>query len=273
MSHPLIEADTFDAAVTVPDVLDTDYPTTVPLGMGALANRTRWLADTLGGAAGTTTVLDNTNTGVFDAANFSVPLSTRAGLIYTLAYQLVSTIRYVRQYLWAGAQGSRVMAVPMDPTREGDGAGNWQPPGTAIIVGGPFFSTSATAGRWWWYQFAIPTGAPELYWHVPGLPPQGTILSFSLTIKGAGGHGGLPTTMPTLGLYKQLPSGATTQIASINDASANTTQYQLEHSLQASGLSEPLVANTTYFFKFTGEAGTNKQTLLQLFECNIGIGP
>lgn len=276
MSHPLTDNDSFDVAVVTPDILDTTYPAVVTQGQQSLANRTKYIQNTLSGASGATDVLNNTNTGVFDAlaGNVLVPLNARSSIIYGLAYSLLSTIRYVRQYMWAGSQGSRVMAVPVDPTKEGDGAGNYQPPGTAIIGGGPFYNTSATASRWWWYQLATPTAAPELYWHIPGLPPQGTILTFSLAVKGAGSHAGLPTTMPTLSLYKQLSGGATSQIgATITDTSANTSQYQTEHFLQATNLSEPLVANTTYFFKFTGEAGTNKLPQLQLFECNIGIGP
>lgn len=45
MSHVLTETVSFDPSCTVPDILDTDYPTTVPLAYQALANRTQFLLD------------------------------------------------------------------------------------------------------------------------------------------------------------------------------------------------------------------------------------
>jgi hypothetical protein len=45
MSHTLSESISFDPSLVVPDILDTDYPTTVPQGVQALGNRTQFLLD------------------------------------------------------------------------------------------------------------------------------------------------------------------------------------------------------------------------------------
>jgi hypothetical protein len=272
MSHTVNEQDTFDPSVPSTNLNDTDYPTVVDGGLTALANRTHFIQRTLDGATGSTDELNTGNTGVFPVDVFVVPLSTRAGVIYSFAYSVISTLRFLRRSVWGATESVTFMPVPLCPHVNSDGAGNYGPPGGSLPVGGPYWQSWVFSERLAWYQIATPGGSPELYWSVRGLPPAGKIIGFNLRVKGGAGHAGLPVSMPSLGLWKQLYNGTPTLIASVSDTSPDFTNYQLEHNLTVNGLSEQIASNTNYFFKLTGESGTNKQPNYTAYECGISIG-
>lgn len=271
MSSPITESDSFPDTIQEPDILDVDYPNVVRAQGADLASRTRYLLNALTHGA---VVLDNTNTTVLDAGSYSVPDSARQPILYNLAYQLISTIRFIRQFVWGGNGGITFLRVPLVPYVESDGTGNYQVPGSTTILGAQYWNSWGASNAPYWYQLtSSPTNPTSLHWTVPWMPPAGHIVSFSCDIQGETGHVGLPGTMPTLTMYREDPTGVSTAIATISDTSGNTSQYQNRHSLVVTNLNTQIEPNCAYHFKFTGEAGANKLNGLILYNCRIAIGP
>lgn len=80
-------------------------------------------------------------------------------------------------------------------------------------------------------------------------------------IKPAGGHGGLPATMPRVRLYKtSVPSGSeptATLLADKTDDSGSVSAYEDYHDIQPTFALTNLLPLESYFVKLTGEASTN----------------
>lgn len=267
MSHAHSESDSFDTAVVVPDVGDTTYPSTVPQGMGALTNRTRWHENTLnGGVVEASEVVLETNGSVFpvnnESATIMLPATGRADVFRIGLTNAISKIRGLRStiktHVWGAGSSNQFFPVVTPPSWERSGGGGYQTPGSTP-VGDQFWNAQLYGlGSVAYYQKVISGGAPSLVFQIAGLPPTGTIIFMGVMIKGATAHSGLPETMPTLNLYSTvIGSGGSTWLATVTDTSVNTTAYQTEHLLSLDGLSVPIGSNTIYSLEVVGEAGTN----------------
>jgi hypothetical protein len=100
-------------------------------------------------------------------------------------------------------------------------------------------------------------------WFPLDLIHTSTLTSVSIGLYGAIGHaafpGGKPQNMPNLVVIKMSATGVGAAIGSlVIDASANVGDYEANHVLTSSGLSEVIdVTNFTYWAYFQGENGTN----------------
>lgn len=108
-----------------------------------------------------------------------------------------------------------------------------------------------------------------LYWMIA--PPNGsTVTAMFVWLKGAGGHGGLPGTMPTLQAFKVAHDGTVTVLQSVTDSAASTIAYEAAHTMNAGSLSE-VVDNTLYrygvFLSSETDAGGNKLAGATFMSC------
>jgi len=101
---------------------------------------------------------------------------------------------------------------------------------------------------------------------IPIDPPQGATLdAYVVRFQGAAAHAGLPGTMPSVALnYYNVATGFVVSVATgqASDTSANTTAYQLVHTITANNVGAGIghvVDKTTrkYFIALTAESGAN----------------
>jgi hypothetical protein len=266
MSAPVTESDTFDAAVTAPSVNDTNYPTVVPQMATQLANRTRYLTNTLmGTAGGTGEFLLDADVTAHDQISTLVPKSSRANMFRISLTQVLGRVLFQRtritnlsEYVW-GAPGATAKSVNM--------------PIAPIYIGAvpPAFSSVLTSDVLSWTQADV-VGPPAFIWPIHGLPPNGQITALQMQVKGSG-HGALPATMPKVELWRQTID-STTLVASATDASASVVAYEALHAIQNLSLTENVSATYNYFVKFTGEGGANSVVFgLNIYRCQIAMGP
>jgi hypothetical protein len=98
-------------------------------------------------------------------------------------------------------------------------------------------------------------------------PAIGTLTEFSVQLMGAGGHAGLPGTMPSMTLVAEVPGvSSTTIIATTFDTDpADPAAYQVLHSITKIGLSVAIVPGTLYRLILTGETGVNSAVDLKFY--------
>jgi hypothetical protein len=101
-------------------------------------------------------------------------------------------------------------------------------------------------------------------WCPLDMPDGATLTAIEVRLHPNGGHSALPATMPTFNLYEIDPSAdSSSSVAAGTDASANTTAYQLNHTILVNGLSHVIDRNNRgYKVTFSGEYGANALTLL-----------
>jgi hypothetical protein len=106
-----------------------------------------------------------------------------------------------------------------------------------------------------------------LYWMIA--PPNGsTITAMFVWLKGAGGHGALPGTMPTLQAFKVATDSTVTVLQTVTDSSGTTGVYQAPHTMNAGSLSE-VVDNTAFRYgvAITTEAVSNNLSGATYMSC------
>ena len=115
-------------------------------------------------------------------------------------------------------------------------------------------------------------GDPNLTIHLD-LPNGATLTGLGVGIDPVGGHGGLPSLLPSLAVFKMnMGDGSTTAIgAQVFDAPADVAAYELPHGFTRTGLSEVINRDSfRYFAIFQGEgdaSGPNFIANLALFGC------
>lgn len=98
--------------------------------------------------------------------------------------------------------------------------------------------------------------------------PHGAVLTrVDVPVLPAGGHAGLPATMPLVELFGQdMLTGGLSTLVTQGDTSANTAAYHLAHSISATGLSHTIDRDTyVYHFRIRGELSTNSLVGLKVF--------
>lgn len=101
---------------------------------------------------------------------------------------------------------------------------------------------------------------------VPLHVPNGvTITAVTVYLKGAGGHVGLPATMPYISLWENAPATTATLIAGpTTDSAANAAAYDAVHAVTISGLSiTSSRASKQYLLMVVSETGANSIAGLQ----------
>lgn len=93
--------------------------------------------------------------------------------------------------------------------------------------------------------------------------------SLHVYLKGASGHGGLPTTMPRVRLFETSNPTAgeptPTVIADAYDSAGSVGAYEAYHDIQPTFPQTTLTALKSYFLKLEGEGGTNSIVGLEIF--------
>lgn len=98
-----------------------------------------------------------------------------------------------------------------------------------------------------------------LFWHAD-LPHGQTIATITVRYIGAGGHAGLPGTMPTISLIRVDSSGTGTVCGSIaTDSSGTTGDFQLAHDISATSIAHTIDRTLyRYHVAIVGESGANQ---------------
>lgn len=128
------------------------------------------------------------------------------------------------------------------------------------ITRGQPFSPRFTAG-----EFDTPTGSVEVLKVLSVNPvlctfplelPHGSVLTqVRISILPAGGHVGLPVTMPRLRVLKIDSTGGTTVVGSATDTSATVPFYEAQHYVALSGLSHTVDRAYRYVAEYRNEGG------------------
>jgi hypothetical protein len=130
----------------------------------------------------------------------------------------------------------------------------------------------ASAGFDWRQDNVDNNGA--VYCQLLGLTNNMRILSIGCTVSHDGGHVGLPTSMPTLGLfYRAADSDTLTQVSTWqSDTSATVGAYEARHSILLNlGGGHLVDASREYFVAFRGETGANSETGLRFRAANAAV--
>lgn len=114
------------------------------------------------------------------------------------------------------------------------------------------------------------------YFDLSSVLPRGggKIHTISMTLLGTSGHGALPGNMPKLELLrKDGVTGAVSVRATLTDSSASTAAYQAIHGLQQALGSPESISGFGWWYKLTGESGSNALTELGLIDLSIIVVP
>jgi hypothetical protein len=108
-------------------------------------------------------------------------------------------------------------------------------------------------------------------WSVPINFPAGIrVLGVTASLEGSSGHGGLPTSMPYMYIWKKAKHSGFTALKSFTDASANVAAYEAEHQVSAScDFYIPEDNLDTYYFVLTGEDSSNSEVGLKLSDLSF----
>lgn len=124
---------------------------------------------------------------------------------------------------------------------------------------------------WVWEQATVDGGAGEapeaILFSADNLVSGGQLRAVRMWLKGAAGHGGMPTVKPKVTVYKLEMDGTSTTLGTTTDPSSNTTGYQAIHEVTVGFLAEPPIDESTgtrYIVKVDGEGGSNDVAGLQI---------
>ncbi|MBA2724297.1 MAG: hypothetical protein H0U56_15695 [Methylibium sp.] len=143
----------------------------------------------------------------------------------------------------------------------------------AVFNSGPRFTGGVTG----WTQTSV-TDAGALSFRL-ALPDLGRITAVTAIVDGGSAHAGLPLTLPTLTLSRVdhvigAASNAATSVAVVADSSPTVADYQLLHTISATGLSLTLDATKSWYVQFTGEADANSMaSQLKLIKLSVTLAP
>lgn len=106
---------------------------------------------------------------------------------------------------------------------------------------------------------------------VERLPHGGVLQSVKVRLKGAGGHGALPSPMPEFTVYRVDDDGTATGLAAATvDSSATTGAYQAAHTITLSSIAHTVNLTTyRYFVKLVGEGVTNFVAGAELIQITV----
>ncbi len=137
------------------------------------------------------------------------------------------------------------------------------PLGVPVANAGPDYITFDDT-LWAWVQTDV-TDAGGIVWPVK-IGIKGRITEVLAEIDGdagpGGAHGAMPATTPTIQLVRIEYSAAGSEVTAIgltSDPAAGLAAYEAPHTFGPTGLTEDIDENRSYYVKFTGEDGANKQ--------------
>lgn len=249
MSHNALEADTFTAAIPITDVDDTTYPDTeANMGVG-LANRTRYLYNSIiwGFTGGADTATFDTET---EELLTAIPHPyTRLGALNffsQIAKPVVGTVKYLSERIPGLSASTKKTFVGLSGI--GHQFSFFEQGGIAILGQG-----DVSGDEVWHVEIPVPIGGFLRNVTVWGLPLTGIT------------HSALPVTKPTITVYtveSQVPGLTGTSLGSATDPSASTGAYDVLHSISldlSRAMTQTLSTGALlgYRLKITGEASTN----------------
>jgi hypothetical protein len=119
------------------------------------------------------------------------------------------------------------------------------------------------------YWYALQTTACYLYLPLTMVQPAARIIGIEAQVKGASGHGDLPSSKPNLALVRQAPDGsATTNVASQTDTSGSVGAYEATHTITIADLTSVPV-DYVWEILITSESGTNSVAGFTVFSVAI----
>jgi hypothetical protein len=135
--------------------------------------------------------------------------------------------------------------------------------------------------RWAFESITGSTGANAPRWHQPSnanthplmvplvLPIGATLISVSMNIKGAAGHGALPTDKPSIEVvWQPIDDDTATEVDGAGpavDSSASTGAFEASHQVSRLSYAEVVSSTRRYWARIRGEGGANAVDGLQLF--------
>jgi len=139
-----------------------------------------------------------------------------------------------------------------------------------VLTGPGALSWTHGAG-WVWEQASVDGGpgeAPEaILFSADNLVSGGRLRAVRMWIKGATGHGGMPSVRPKVTVYRLDVDGTSTTLGTTTDPSSGTTGYEAIHQVTVGFLAEPPIDESTgtrYIVKVDGEGGSNDLAGLQI---------
>lgn len=262
MSHNLDESDAYEANVIVPDVGDTTYVSTVPQGMGNLANRTNFLWNRLVGGGETEDLNEADATAAEPAVIVPADSILPSGnVLKDMAVGLASRIKYVK----GRAHGLANYSVFVPAIPFGNPAG-WNFTASTGAVSMQQDDTSAVA----FAHFSVPLVTPG---------PTTRLVTVRAYVRGSS-HASLPTTMPKLQIYARSHSlggfggGDVAEIGSQSvDTSSSSGNYDVFHYIDWTAPASTFVHNHgELVILFHGEEATGSEDF-RLFGFRVFLSP
>jgi hypothetical protein len=262
MSENVTESDVYSPTVIVPQVGDTTYPTTVPQGMGELANRANFLVRRLRGQGSTESLAESSATAA--EADLIVPADAIMGggnLLKALAQGVANRIKYVK----SKAHGLATYSAFVPPMPFGTPAGwNFISSTGGVRLQQDDTSTASFA------HFSAPIVTPG---------PVTRLVSVRAYVRG-GAHAALPGTMPTVRVFSRSHSlggfggGDVTELGSVQaDTSSSAGNYDVFHYIDWTAPASTFVHNLgDLVILFTGEDATGAETF-DLFGFRVFFAP
>ena len=119
----------------------------------------------------------------------------------------------------------------------------------------------------YWLQDSI--SAPRIRIPLDYVPLAASITTLTVQLKGASGHTGLPSTMPSIQLIQQSATAYTlTPTNTATDTSASVPAYESVHSITLSGLNVQPV-NYAWSVLINGEASTDAEVGLEVYSLSV----
>lgn len=121
---------------------------------------------------------------------------------------------------------------------------------------------------WVWEQATVLDSPPEaILFSADNLVSGGQLRAVKIWLKGAAGHGGMPTVKPVVTVYKLEMDGTSTTLGTTTDPSSLLVGYEAIHEIDVGFLADTAIdeaSGTRYIVKVGGEGGTNKLAGLQI---------
>jgi len=133
-----------------------------------------------------------------------------------------------------------------------------------------FDVTSAYGTNIGWIQGAGPGAGDHFQVGLQGISRRAVVTAVVMHCKAAGGHAGLPTTMPEISFGQEnVTTGVITNIGSQVDTSATTGVYQSYHAVAITPLTQSLYTSNPYVVSVKGESGTNAVAGFEVYSIEI----
>lgn len=121
---------------------------------------------------------------------------------------------------------------------------------------------------WVWEQATVDGAQPEaILFSGDNLVSGGQLRAVRIWLKGATGHGGVPSVKPVVTVYKLEMDGTSTTLGTATDPSSNVAGYEAVHTIDVSFAADTAIDESNgarYIVKVDGESGADKLAGIQI---------